>query len=282
MNEEPGALAVEKKLQQRFASGEIEIESAIHELELSHTAMEKFLKIFEQCRQRKLANRNIERRKAKLASERAATRRLDVDDAVSDVFVVVEFVRRRELRKVGQFGGDDFRGEFFPGEQTAAHLGEFQVSLAGDDVIGCANDRLTITLETDFGSAKNNDQVRAKLFKQRDEFGGRCDIPDVNTKAEDFGIFGKERLGDFGDRLVDIEFQQSGARTKFAEIRQQISQAESGMDVFCIQRCEDNLGHAGTIAAKQGDEQSEDSERDTLEALLWQVNGARFDNSENL
>ena len=46
----------------------------------------------------------------------------------------------------------------FPGQQPPADLGEFQVRLAGDDVIGQSHDRLAVAFVTDFRAAKNDDQ----------------------------------------------------------------------------------------------------------------------------
>jgi hypothetical protein len=55
-----------------------------------------------------LAHWNVERGETELAGEGAATGGLDVDNAVSNVFVVVEIVRENELAKVREFSVEDF------------------------------------------------------------------------------------------------------------------------------------------------------------------------------
>ena len=76
---------------------DVEIERAVNELELFHAAIQQPLQLFEQGGQGNLPHRNVERRQAKLARERTAARRLDVDDAVRDVVVGVEVVRQDDL-----------------------------------------------------------------------------------------------------------------------------------------------------------------------------------------
>ena len=68
---------------------------------------------------------DVQRRKAKLAGERAAARGFDVNDTVRDVLLVVKLVRQRELGELGQPRGDDLGGGPFPASscrQTSANF----------------------------------------------------------------------------------------------------------------------------------------------------------------
>ena len=87
---------------------DVEIERAVNELELLHTAIEQALQLFEQGGQRNLPDGNVERRQAELARERTAARGLDVNDAMRDVVVGVKIVGQGDLGKFRQFGGNDF------------------------------------------------------------------------------------------------------------------------------------------------------------------------------
>ena len=107
MEEVAGPMAFEEELQDRPAGVDVEIERAVHELELPHAAVEQPLQFAEQRGQRRLPHGDVERRQAELAGERAAARGLDIDDAVRDVVVVVEIVGQRQLGELGQLGGND-------------------------------------------------------------------------------------------------------------------------------------------------------------------------------
>ena len=139
----------------------VEIEGAVHKLELPHAAVEQALQVLEQRGQGSLPHRDVERREAELARERAAARGLDIDDAVRHVLVVVEIVGQRELRELGQLGGDDLAGGPFPREQLRADLGELQVRLAGDDVVGQLHDGLGLGFVADLRPAEDDRDVRA-------------------------------------------------------------------------------------------------------------------------
>ena len=88
--------------------GDVEIERAVNKFELFQPAIQKLLHFGEEFVQRDLPHGNVERREAKFAGERAAARRLDVNDAVREVVVGVKVVGQGDLRKVRQLGGDDF------------------------------------------------------------------------------------------------------------------------------------------------------------------------------
>ncbi len=116
----------------------------------------------------------------------------------------------------------------------AADFGKLQVGFAGDDVIGELDDGLTVGFVADFRAAEDDDELGANAFEGGNEFGGGGDVPDVNAEADDLRRFGEEGFGDFDGALVNVELEQFGARAEVAEIGEQVTQAESGVDIFCV------------------------------------------------
>ena len=78
---------------------DVEIERAVNELELLQSAIQQLLHFAEEFVQRNLPHRNVERRQAELAGERAAARRLDINDAMRDVVISVKVVGQGYLRR---------------------------------------------------------------------------------------------------------------------------------------------------------------------------------------
>ena len=103
-----GLMAREEKFEDGPAGGDVQIERAVHELELFHAPVEQLLHLVEKSGQGNLPHRNIERRQAKFAGERAAARCLDVNDAMREIVVGVKVVRQDDFGKVRHFGGNDF------------------------------------------------------------------------------------------------------------------------------------------------------------------------------
>ena len=104
------AMAVQEKLQNGFAGGDVQVEGAIDKFELTHAAVEQFLQFGQQGGQGELPHRHVERGQAEFAGERAAARGFDINDAVGDIFVVVEFVGQRELGGSGNGAAMIFSG----------------------------------------------------------------------------------------------------------------------------------------------------------------------------
>ena len=125
MKEMAGPIALEEEFEDGLADGDVEVERAVNELELFHAAIEQPLQLLEQGGQGNLPHRDVERRQAEFAGERAAARRLDVDDAVRDVVVGVKVVGQGELGKVRQFGGNDF------GQSDAGLIGRLLIPHPG-------------------------------------------------------------------------------------------------------------------------------------------------------
>ena len=89
-------IAREKKFQDRFAHGDIQVEGAVHKFELLHTARQQLLQLAEQDGQGNLPHGNVQRGQAKLAGKRAPARCLHVNDAMRDIVLGVKIVRQRQ------------------------------------------------------------------------------------------------------------------------------------------------------------------------------------------
>src|ERR1035441_7835714 len=155
VKEEPGPVPFEQELQDGPASIDVQIECPIHELELLHTPVEQMLQVTEQRGQRRLAHRDVQRRKAELAREGAAARSLNINDTVRYVPVVIKIIGQHQLGKFGQPGGNDLRGWAFTAEQLSADFGKLQIRLPGNDVIGHLHDGLNLGIVTDFRPSQN-------------------------------------------------------------------------------------------------------------------------------
>ena len=103
-------------------------------------------------------------------------------------------------------------------------------------MVGQLNNFLLFGFVADFRSAEDDFDVRPDTFDGGDDLGGLLDVPDVNAKPDDFGIARQEDFRNVERTLVDVELREAGARLQFAEIGQQIAQAERGVDIFRVER----------------------------------------------
>ena len=173
-----------------------------------------------------------------------------------DVLVVIEIVWQRKLRELRQRGGNDFRRWPLPREQLGANLGEFQVRLASDDVVGQLHDGLGLNLIADFWSTQNDDEVRSQALKGGDQFGCRRHVPEVDAEPDDSRIPGEQDFRDVNRALVDVKLQDGRGALERAEVGEEIAQAERGVDVFRVEGGQNNLSHrGGQISSKQGGRQ---------------------------
>ena len=103
-------------------------------------------------------------------------------------------------------------------------------------MVGELDNFLSFRFVTDLRPAEDDFDFRPEAFDGGDDFGGRLDVPDINAKADDFRIVRQQHFRDVERALVDVEFDEAGARLQFAEVGQQIAQPERGMDVFRVER----------------------------------------------
>ena len=103
---------------------------------------------------------------------------------------------------------------------------------------------------TDFGAANDEGDVGTESFEDGDKLGGLGDVPDVDAKADDFRFVGKDFLGDVERALVDIEFEEPGARLEVAEVGEEVAQAKGAMRVPGVERGKNDVGHGDKIAGR--------------------------------
>src|SRR5262245_21136362 len=100
MEEQARLVAFEEELKQGAADVQVQVEGAVHELELPDPAVEEPLQMLEQPVERGLPHGNVERAETELACERAAARRLHIDDPVRDVVIGIQIVGQGELAEL--------------------------------------------------------------------------------------------------------------------------------------------------------------------------------------
>ena len=103
-------------------------------------------------------------------------------------------------------------------------------------MVGELNDGLRLGFVADLRSAEDDFDFRPDAFDGGDDLGGGFDVPDVNAKADDFGIPREQDFRDVERALVDVELGEAGARLERAEVGQQIAQAERGVDELRVER----------------------------------------------
>ena len=86
-------------------------------------------------------------------------------------------------------------------------------------------------------------ECEADTLQRRDHLGGFRDVPDVYAQANDARILREHDLCNVERALVDVEFQQLGAIPQFTQVGEQIAQSEGSVDIFRVQRAENNVGH---------------------------------------
>ena len=162
-----------------------------------------------------------------------------------DVVIVVEIVGQGEPRHVGQFRRDDFGRGLFAAQQLPADFGEFQIRLAGDDVIGQRDDGLRLPFVTHLRPAEDDRRLWRHAADGGHDLQRFRHVPDVDAEADDARRAGQQHLGDVERALVDVELDEARARLERAEIRHQVTQAERRVNVLGVERGEDDVGHGG-------------------------------------
>ena len=68
------------------------------------------------------------------------------------------------------------------------------------------------------------------------------------------GFLREENFRNVERALIDVEFEQPRARSQVAEISEQITQPERRVNIFRVERGEDDVRHHGTLteAAQRG------------------------------
>ncbi len=69
----------------------------------------------------------------------------------------------------------------------------------------------------------------------------------METKAENARIIPQDIFSDVERALVDVEFEETGARLKVTEVGEVVTKTVSAMRVAGSERGKDNVGHGGRI-----------------------------------
>ncbi len=85
-------------------------------------------------------------------------------------------------------------------------------------MVGELDNGLSFRFVADFRAAENNFDFRTDALDGGDDFGGLFDVPDINAEADDFRFAREQHFGDVERTLVDVEFDETGARFQFTEV----------------------------------------------------------------
>lgn len=242
--------AIAEEAEDGSAGGEVEVEGAIDEFEMTGAALEESVHGGEEGFEGKGADGEVEGGQAKLAGEGASAGGLHVEDAMGEVVIGIELVGEGEFCEVGEGRGDDAwkgwgggGGRGCGGEQGAAQVGEGQVGFAGEGMIGEGDNFLVFGFVADLRASEDDDEIGLEAFEEGDELEGGLDVPNIDAEANDTGLLGEDRFGDVDGVLLKIELEEGGAGLKFGEVGVEVSQAEGGMDIAGIEGGQDDLGH---------------------------------------
>jgi Glycosyl hydrolases family 35 len=249
MQEQLRCVSIQKELQDRAADVQVQVKRPVHEFELPRAAVQQRLHRRQKLVQRYIAHGNIQRRQAELAGERTSTRGLDVDHAMLKVFLIVQVIGQDERGHFRQRRRDDLRIRALAVQEPPAQLGEFQIGLARDDVIGQSTDFLRIRFVTDLRSTDDDGHIGPNALKFGHELRRRGDVPDINSQADDLGIMAKDRLHGVGGPPTDVEFQHQRLGTQRSQIGHQIAQPKRRMGVAGVESGQNDAGHAASLHA---------------------------------
>ena len=233
---------VQEELQYPHRGIDLQIEGAIHKLEVARAALVQRLQLDQKRIQIKGPGGFVQRAQAKLALERATTRGFDVQQAVRQIVIRVLAVRKLDVIQRRLFACDDFHQRLRAVQERAAQLGKAHITPAGDDVICKLHDGLLIHLMADLGAAQNDPDIGPRDSEQPHHLAGLRHVPDVHAETDDARRQRQQRVHDVLRLARNREFTQGRLRLQVAHVRQQVAQAERGMNVLGIERRQNDGG----------------------------------------
>jgi len=95
--------------------------------------------------------------------------------------------------------------------------------------------------------AQDHHDVRTNSLQLRHKLRCRIDIPDIDADTDDQRLLGQDGLDGIDWPLVDVEFQNGGARLERPEIGHEIAQPERRVCITRVERCQDDVRHDGKV-----------------------------------
>ncbi len=120
-----------------------------------------------------------------------------------------------------------------------------EVGFALDDIVGDLADGLLFRFVADLGAAEDDCDIGPELFEEADDLETFPYVPDIDAESDNFRGLLEDGFDRFEGALLEVEFEDGCPGLEVAEVGEEVSQAERGVDVFCVQGCEDNIRHAG-------------------------------------
>ena len=116
-------------------------------------------------------------------------------------------------------------------------------------MVGEGNNFLPLRLVRNLGTAEHDAELRRDALEHGDDFRGFHDVPNINAKADDERLAGEDAFDDFERALVDVELGKLCAFAQVAHVRQEVAEAEGGVDVFGVECRENDVRH-GSVPNK--------------------------------
>jgi hypothetical protein len=145
------------------------------------------------------------------------------------------------------FPCNNFHQRFWAVQQGLAELRKAHIAPAGDDVVTHMNNLLLQRFMADLWAAQDDFDVWALRFELLDQGKRLHRVPDVDAESDDVRLFGQQFVSQLLGGTVDGEFAQAGLSLQMTHIRQQIPQPQRGVDVFGVQRAQQNISHASIM-----------------------------------
>ena len=88
----------------------------------------------------------------------------------------------------------------------------------------------------DFRPAQDNKNLRRGGLERRYDFRHLGRVPNIHAKTGNFGVLRQNRFDHVDRPLLEVKLKDFGARAQTAQVRRQIPQPESAVDILRVER----------------------------------------------
>ena len=243
--------ARQKKFEDTFTYRNLEIERAIDKPKVARAPHIKFFDFTHERIQLKRPRRFVQCRQAKLAFERAAARRFNINKALGDVLIRVLRIRQSELRQWRLLTRDNLALRYVSRHDFKRKLGKRYVAPAGNHIIGQRTNALIARLVADLRATQHHSHVGRDFFEQRHHARTFIHVPDIHADTNDARIQRQQILNDLERTLPQHKLDNACARLQFAHVCRKITQAQRGVHIAGVDGGEYNVCHRPSLAACQ-------------------------------
>gem|GEM_PF-5507291 len=244
--------ALQEELEDARRRRVAEVERSVDEAKLAGTAVVQQGQVGQQPVDIELAHLDRQRRQTKLAGERAASRRLDVDRAVRDVLVGVQRVGRHQPFGIRQLRGLHLDQRPLVVQKARGQLGERQLALPRHHEVGAGNDLGGVVLVAHLRATDDDVHVGAHRRQHLDHREGLGHVPHVNTERHDAWVVGEQGLDHLDGPAAADQLADDRARRQRPQVGLQIAQRQRAVAVARVDGGKDDVGHCPSLAHSHG------------------------------